>query len=143
MDQHELETRIKNIDDRTTRIEQILPTLATKDDLKGFPTKDDPQGFATKEDLKAFATKEDLKAFATKEDLKAFATKKDLEAFATKDDLKAFPTRDEMQTAIKEEGERTRHNFNAVAERIEDSVRLIAEGHVELDKRLTRVEKRR
>ena len=134
MDQHELETRIKNIDDRTTRIEQILPTLATKDDLKGFPTKDDPQGFATKEDLKAFATKEDLKAFATK---------KDLEAFATKDDLKAFPTRDEMQTAIKEEGERTRHNFNAVAERIEDSVRLIAEGHVELDKRLTRVEKRR
>lgn len=107
MDSNDLEARVKNIDDRTARIEQILPTLATKDDLKAFATKDY------------------------------------LKAFATKDDLKVFPTRDEMTTAIRDEGERTRQHFNAVAERIEESVRLIAEGHVELDKRLTRVEKRR
>ena len=52
---------LRNLDLRVSRIEQILPTLATKEDLKAF---------ATKEDLKAFATKEDLKAFTTKEDLK-------------------------------------------------------------------------
>ena len=65
----EMEEVLKNLDRRLTNVEQILPSLATK------------------EDLKAFATKEDLKAFATKEDLKAFATKKDLEAFATKQEL--------------------------------------------------------
>ena len=102
MDQNEIETRIKNIDERTTRIEQILPT---------------------------FATKADLAAFATKADLTAFATKADLTAFATKDDLKEFPTRDEMAAAIREEGELTRAHFNGVAERIEESVKVIAEGH--------------
>lgn len=70
----EMEEVLRNLDRRLTNVEQILPTLTTKDDL---------QAFATKEDLKAFATKEDLKAFATKEDLKAFATKEDLrEAFS-------------------------------------------------------------
>jgi hypothetical protein len=42
---------VKKLDRRTSAIEQILPTLATKEDLKAF---------ATKEDLKAFATKADL-----------------------------------------------------------------------------------
>ena len=65
----EMEDRLEKLDRRLDRIEQILPTLATKDDLKGFPTKDDLAAYATKDDLKAFATKEDLKAFATKADL--------------------------------------------------------------------------
>jgi hypothetical protein len=67
MDQSEMETLIRSIDartrrieERTTRIEQILPT---------FVTKDDAQEFATKDDLKAFATKDDLKPFATKDDV--------------------------------------------------------------------------
>jgi hypothetical protein len=93
MNSNDIEARVKNIDERTQRIEQILPTLATKDDLRGFPSRDDPKGFATK------------------------------------DDLKAFPTREEVQTAIRQEGERTRQHFNAVAERIEASVKVIAEGH--------------
>ena len=42
---------VKNLDQRMSAVEQILPTLATKEDLKAF---------ATKEDLKAFATKDDL-----------------------------------------------------------------------------------
>lgn len=48
-----VETHVRNIDLRLQRVEQILPTLATKDDLKGMPTVDDPKGFATKEDLRA------------------------------------------------------------------------------------------
>ena len=67
----EMEDLLKKLDLRTSRIEQILPTLATKDDLKAFATKDDLKAFATKDDLKAFATKVDLKAFATKQELLA------------------------------------------------------------------------
>ena len=77
-------TMVKKLEQRMSAVEQILPTLATK------------------EDLKVYATKEDLKAFATKEDLKAFATKEDLETFATKEDLKAFPTRTEMEEKFEE-----------------------------------------
>ena len=67
----EMEDLLRNLDLRVGRIEQILPTLATKDDLRAFATKDDFKAFATKDDFKAFATKDDLKAFATKEDLRA------------------------------------------------------------------------
>jgi hypothetical protein len=54
-------TLLRNLDRRVSVIEQILPTLATKDDLKDFPTAQDPKGFATKADLERFATKEDLR----------------------------------------------------------------------------------
>lgn len=53
-----LEVHVKNIDDRLARVEQILPTLAAKDDLERFATKADLERFATKEDLEPFATKD-------------------------------------------------------------------------------------
>jgi hypothetical protein len=56
---------MKNLEQRTSAVEQILPTLATKEDLKAL---------ATKEDLKAFVTKEELK-----EALKPFATRAEME----------------------------------------------------------------
>jgi hypothetical protein len=118
MDQHEIETHIKKIAARTERIEQILPTLATK------------------EDFQQFATKDDLKVYATKEDLKAFATKEDLKAFATKEDLKAYPTRNEVKTMIEVEGERTRRHFDVVAEDMKASIEKIAEGHEVLGARI-------
>ena len=37
----EMEEVLKNIDLRLTNVEQILPTLATKDDLTAFATKED------------------------------------------------------------------------------------------------------
>ena len=141
MDVMALEQLVKNIDLRLGRIEQILPTLATKDDLKGFPTADDPKGFVTKADLqgfptehdpKGFVTKADLQGFPTEDDPKGFATKSDLGVFATKDDLKTFATKDELR----EESQRTRQQFNAVAERIEGYVRVVAEGHGNLEQRL-------
>lgn len=76
---HAMEVLLKNLDDRLARIERILPTFATKDDLRAFATKDDLNGFATRDDLNAFATREDLKVFATKDDLTTFATKVDLD----------------------------------------------------------------
>lgn len=65
-----LERHFKHLTHRVDRVEQILPTLATKLDLERFATKDDLKGFATKDDLKAFATKEDLKAFPTREEMR-------------------------------------------------------------------------
>ena len=82
----EMEDILKNLDLRVGRIEQILPTLATKDDLKALATKDDLRACATKDDLRACATKDDLEACATKDDLEAYATKEDLKA--TREDLK-------------------------------------------------------
>jgi hypothetical protein len=52
----DVEAMVNNLDLRLTSAEQILPTLATKEDLKAL---------ATKEDLKAFATKTELAALRT------------------------------------------------------------------------------
>jgi len=128
MDQLEIEGLIKDLNTRTKRIEQILPSLATKQDLADV-----------RNDVKAGATKDDLKACATKDDLKACATKDDLKACATKDDLKAFPTRDEVQTMLQEEGKRTRGHFDVVAEGLKESIKVIADGHRALDSRMTKV----
>src|SRR5881394_3336236 len=49
----EMEEQIKNLNEFAAEFAQILPTLATKEDLKRF---------ATKEDLKAFATKDDVES---------------------------------------------------------------------------------
>jgi hypothetical protein len=46
-------------------VAQILPRLATKEDLNAFATKED-----LREAVAKLATKEDLKAYATKEELK-------------------------------------------------------------------------
>jgi hypothetical protein len=60
----EMEEVLRKLDHRLTNVEQILPTLATKEDLKAFATKEDLKAFATKEDLK-----EALKAYATKDEM--------------------------------------------------------------------------
>ena len=49
---------MENFDRRLSAVEQILPTLATKDDLT-----------ALREDLKAFATKDDLKLYPTRTEM--------------------------------------------------------------------------
>ena len=67
-----LEGHVRNIDQRLERVEQILPTLATKEDLKAFVTKEDAKTFATKDDLKGMPTVDDPKGFVTKTDLEAF-----------------------------------------------------------------------
>ena len=113
MEQHEIEVHIKKIASRTERIEQILPTLATKEDLKAIAERTE-------------RIEQILPTLATKEDLKACATKEDLKACATKEDLKAYPTRDEVKTMIQEEGDRTRRHFDVVAEDMKASIEKIA-----------------
>jgi hypothetical protein len=87
MSPSEMEMVINNLDRRLTAVEQILPTLATKEDLKVLATKQDLKDFATRQDLKDFATKQDLKDLATKQELKDLATKQELKGLATKQDF--------------------------------------------------------
>ena len=95
MHRDSVEDVLRSLDRRVGRIEQVLPTLATKDDIRNLATKDDIRNLATRDELARFATKEDMLA----------------------------------------EGARTRAHFDAVAERLESQVRIIAEGLLSLDKR--------
>ena len=91
MDHRTMEEVLQNLDRRVARIEQILPTLATKEELR--------------EAVAPLATKEELR--------KAVA------GLATKEEVRA-------------EGERTRAHFEVVAERLEEQIRLVAEGVLSL-----------
>jgi hypothetical protein len=72
MDQLEVEGLIKDLNIRTKRIEQILPTLATKDDLRAFPTRDEVKSLIEEEgkrtrrhfDVVAEGIKESVKVIA-------------------------------------------------------------------------------
>ena len=121
----EIEHHFENLDRRLDRIEQILPTLATKDDLKAFATKDALRAFATKDDLKALATKDDLKAYATKDGLNAFATKDDLQAFATRDDLAAVA--DRFLSALAAAFEEAQRHTRTLHEDLVNKIKVLGE----------------
>jgi ribosomal protein L23 len=130
MDSAMIDEHLENIDRRLTKLEQVLPTLATKQELQlavePLATKEQLQRaiepLATKEELRLaiepLATKEELRLaieqLATKEDLKAYATKEDLKAYATKEDLR-------------EEGERSRRHMEVLTESLRGDIHLIAE----------------
>jgi len=105
MDATMIDEHLENIDRRLTRIEQILPSLATKAEF---------QTLATKDALKTLATKAELETLATKEDLKTLATKQELKTLATKEELR-------------EEGERSRRHMDVIAESLHADIQLIAE----------------
>ena len=135
MDQSELVESVKKIDLRLERIEQFLPTLATKDELR-------TQALAAKEDLRAqaLATKEDLRAqaVASKEDLRAavalLTTKEELRAavalLATKEELRAAVAPLATRAELREESERTRRHSQVLFESLRDDIRIVAEAQV-------------
>lgn len=49
----EMEEVLKNLDRRLVNVEQILPTLVTKEDLKAFATREELKEFATKRELRS------------------------------------------------------------------------------------------
>jgi hypothetical protein len=69
MDDAMIATQFENLDLRLARVEQILPTLATKDDLKALATKEELrlaiEPLATRKELKLaiepLATREELR----------------------------------------------------------------------------------
>lgn len=102
-----LEQVVRNVDARLTRVEQILPTLATKADVKA----------AIAEAVVPLATKAELA-----EAVAPLATKAELaEAVAP------LPTREEMREAVAEEGERSRRHTNVLIEQVRSDIGLLAE----------------
>ena len=127
MDGRTMEEVVENLSRRVDRIEQILPTLATKDDLQKAIAP-----LATKEELrKAIAP------LATKEELR-----KAIVPLATKEELRNAVAGLATKEEVRAEGKRTRAHFDAVAERLEEQIRLLAEGLLSLEQRLTRLEAR-
>ena len=113
MKRESVEDVLKSLDRRVGRIEQILPTLATRDEIRNLATKDEIRNLATKDEIRNLATKDEIRNLATRDELSRFATKEDMLA----------------------EGARTRAHFDAVAERLESQIRLLAEGLAALDQR--------
>jgi hypothetical protein len=108
MEARQMESLLRNLDRRTERIEQILPTLATKEELRAA--------------IAPLATKEELRAAIT--------------PLATKGELRAAVAPLATKAELHEEGERTRRHFDVVAESLRDDIRIIAEGQIGLGRRV-------
>jgi hypothetical protein len=95
MTPYEMEEQLKNLDARTTKIEQFLPTLVTKDDLRLTKAGllQEMAKLATKDDLRLTTEtlRHEMAKFATKDDLHLTteALQHEMARFATGDDLKA------------------------------------------------------
>lgn len=134
MDARQMESLLRNLDRRTERIEQILPTLATKEESQAAIAP-----LATKEELRAA-----IAPLATKEQLRAaiapLATKKELRAaiapLATKGELHAAIAPLATKAELRQEGERTRRHFDVVAESLRDDIRIVAQGQIALGRRV-------
>jgi hypothetical protein len=94
-----MEQRLENVERRVDRVEQILPTLATREDLKAGIAP-----LATKAELRAA-----IAPLATKAELRAA-----IAPLATKAELRALE-------------QRMRTHFDVVAEGLRDDIRLVAE----------------
>jgi len=107
MPKPDADQRLRNLDRRLANIEQVLPTLATRDELHA----------AIGGAIAPLATREEMHA-----------------AIAAA--VAPLPTREEMRTAIRAEGEETRRHFDVVAESFRSDIRVIADGHVHLTHRI-------
>ncbi|MCY4638439.1 MAG: hypothetical protein OXG04_28730 [Acidobacteria bacterium] len=102
-----MDRRFDNLEVRVDRIEQILPTLATKDDLQAA--------------IEPLATKAELQA--AKEELRAEIAAA-VEPLATKLELRELRT--EVLARIADSEQRMRTHFDVVTESLRDDIKLIA-----------------
>jgi hypothetical protein len=114
------ETVVKNLDHRVTQVEQILPTLATKEDVRT----------TVAEAVAPLATREEMHN-AIAEAVAPLATREDMHS-AIAEAVAPLATREEAR----EEGRVTRRHFDVVAERLEGHIRLLAEGQSALRQEL-------
>src|SRR5262245_42744045 len=144
----------------------LLRTLATKSDLAPLATREEMHAtvaaavapLATREEMHTaiaaavapLATRDEMHAaiaaavapLATRDEMHT-AIAAAIAPLATREELNnaiaPLATREEMRAEIREEGERTRRYFDVVAERLETSINLIAEGHTHLDAKIDAV----
>ena len=114
MNLEEIEHKLMDLDHRVDRIEQILPTLLTRDEFKTAMEK-----VATKEDLR-----EAVDGLRTE-------TTAELEAL-----------RSDVQIAFVKHSSEIRRHFDVVAGSLRGDIRLIAGGHSYVLGRLDRIDQR-
>ena len=102
-----MEQRIENVDRRVDRIEQILPTLPTRNDLDAA--------------IAPLATKAELRAA--------------IAPLATKAELRAAIAPLATKAELREVEERLRRHFNVITESLRDDIRLVAEAVAALAER--------
>ena len=105
----QMEQRFDNLEGRVDRIEQILPTLATKGDLQAA--------------VEPLATKAELRA----------AIDAAVEPLATKAELRDLRT--EVLARVAESEQRIRTHFDVVTESLRDDIKLIATAFESLARR--------
>jgi alkylhydroperoxidase/carboxymuconolactone decarboxylase family protein YurZ len=124
MDSDVVATRLENLDQRLARVEQFLPTLATKDELREAIAP-----LATKEELR-LAIAEAVAPLATKEELR-LAIAEAVAPLATKEELRLAIAEAVAPLATKaelrEEGERSRRHMDIIGEALRGDVQLLAE----------------
>ena len=107
----QMDQRVGNCERRLDRIEQILPTLATRDDLRIAIAP-----LATKEELRAAVA-----LLATKEELRAAVA--------------LLATKGELRDAVSESERRLRVHFDVIAESLRHQIQLLAEAVAALSER--------
>ena len=107
----QMEQRFDNVEGRVDRIEQILPTLATKGDLQAA--------------VEPLATKAGLRA----------AIDAAVEPLATKAELQDQDLRTEVLARVAESEQRIRTHFDVVTESLRDDIKLIATAFESLARR--------
>ena len=126
-----------------SRIEQVLPTLATGERMEA----------AIQAAVTPLVTSVEFDA-AIQAAVASLVTRVELDA-AIQAAVAPLATRVEVEAAIqaavaplatraevREEGERTRRHFDMVAESMRDDIRIVAEGHVALHQRLEEVRRK-
>ena len=123
----QLEQLVRKLDMRVTRIEQLLPTLATKSDLQEAVAR-----LATKEELREAVAK-----LATKEELREAVAK-----LATKEELRAevakLATKDEMKAGFED----AKRYALILVEATRDEIRMLAEHILAMREQLDRMNHR-
>jgi hypothetical protein len=118
---------VRNIDARLNRVEQISPTLATREDLQAAIAP-----LATHEELRAaiapLATRDEMHG-AIQAAVAPLASREELQA-----GLKSFA--DQLRAEIREEGERSRRHTDVLIEDLRDDNRLILEHLIALSARV-------
>jgi len=127
MAEEQLTELVRNVDARLTRVEQYLPTLATREELRAAVAP-----LATREEMDT-AIQAAVAPLATREELPE-AIRAAIAPLATREELRAVV--DELRTEIKEEGERSRRYTDVLIEDLRDDNRLILEHLIALSARV-------
>ena len=148
MDDDMIATHLENLDRRLARVEQILPTLATNEELR-LTVAGAVAPLATKKELHSaiadavapLATKKELRSaiadavapLATKEELRATegelrrAIAEAVAPLATKEELAAMAA--ELRQEIRADGEESRRYMDILSEDTRGDIRILA-GHL-------------